>query len=69
MGFFTWITSIFKYFFYGRITPLIFIYLINFKKKIRMKNYNIINKNYNKNNNCKITDNIIMGIFIFPIDN
>jgi len=34
-----------------------------------MKNYNIKNKNYNKNNNCKITDNIIMGIIVFPFDN
>ena len=38
---------------------------------------NMLNKNYNikikkitiKNNNCKITDNIIMGIIVFPFDN
>ena len=29
-----------------------------------MKNYNIKNQNYNKNNNCKITDNIKMGILV-----
>ena len=33
--------------FYGGITPIIFIYLINLKN-IYMKNYNIKNKNYNK---------------------
>ena len=27
------------------------------------------NQNYNKNNSCKITNNIIMGILVFPFDN
>jgi len=30
-----------------------------------MKNYNIKNKKYNKNNNYKITNSIIMGILYF----
>jgi len=33
-----------------------------------MKNYSNKIKNYNKSDNCKITDNIIMGILVFPFD-
>ena len=57
------------FFFYGEITPIIFIYLINLKKKYICRIIILKIKNYNKDNNCKITDNIIMGIIVFPFDN
>jgi len=48
------IISLINIFFYGGITPIIFIYLINLKIKyickiiiLKIKNYN------NNNNNCK----------------
>jgi len=53
--------------FYDGITPIIFIYLINLKKYICK--IIILKKKYNKNNNCKIIDYIIMGIIVIPFDN
>ena len=63
-----WILKL-LFFFYGEITPIIFIYLINLKKKYICRIIILKIKNYNKDNNCKITDNIIMGIIVFPFDN
>ena len=62
------IKVVFVFVFYDGITPIIFIYLISLKKKYIWKIIILKIKNYN-NNNCKITDNIIMDILVFPFDN